>query len=130
MPGVLEHAEPVAVASASEVEPVAGASEAAVVMAEIGDGLGAIVVYVPAEMNEQELEIRSATGAWDGTHVAVRERRLASGSVHAAFFGGREEGTWVIRPREGGLETIADVSAGTVTEVHLLDAGPTPDHKT
>ena len=67
------------------------------VVVDIGGQNGAAIVYTAPELDARELEIRLAGSPWDGTHVAVRERRVAGGSRWAAFFGPLCRGTYEVR---------------------------------
>ena len=91
-------------------------------MLDIGGDVGAAVVHAPPALGGSEIEIRRQGAQWDGTHVAVRERRVLSGVLYAALFPGLGRGSYEVRVRddaEGPVATV-DVEGGRVTEAHLV----------
>ncbi|MDQ6782931.1 MAG: phospholipase [Actinomycetota bacterium] len=95
-------------------EPTPGPSAGAVVL-DIGGDVGAAVVVTPPSMDGLELEIRRAGGAWDGTHVAVRQRCQPRGQTkYAAVFPSLTRGTYELRVRftKGSAVFPAIVVAG------------------
>jgi hypothetical protein len=75
-----------------------GPSEGAVVV-DIGDGVGAAVIFTNADLDGAELEIRPVSDEWRGVHTAVRERRSGGAVRYAAVFGALAEGKWELRVR-------------------------------
>jgi hypothetical protein len=69
------------------------------VVLDIGEGVGAAVIYTDSELEGQELEIRPASGEWRGVHTAVRERTFGGAMRCAAVFGSLREGSWELRVR-------------------------------
>ena len=65
-----------------------GPSEEGMRRLDIGGDVGAAIVSTPASLVGSEIEIRRCDTTWDGTHVAVRERQVAGGVMHAALFPG------------------------------------------
>jgi len=104
-----------------------GPSDRGSVVVDIGGDVGAAVVTTPGSLLGSEIEIRCCGAAWDGTHVAVRERHVAGGLVYAALFPGLGEGRYEVRVRGDvdGPATEFDVEGGRVTETCL---GMTPTH--
>jgi len=80
------------------VEQPPGPSEGAVFI-DVGDGVGAAVIYTESDLDGAELEIRPAAEEWRGHHTAVRERRFAGTVQFAAVFGSLAEGDWELRVR-------------------------------
>ncbi len=70
--------------AAAEQPP--GPSEGAVVI-DIGEGVGAAVIFTNSDLDGAELEIRPASDEWRGVHTAVRERRSGGAVRYAAVFG-------------------------------------------
>lgn len=103
-----------------------GPSRGASVLVEVGPGTGALVVYVPAHLDGEEIEIRRHGGAWTGSHTAVRARHLGPRVLHAGVFGSLPVGLYDLRRRPssavpapaGGVTTVA-VGDGTVVETSL-----------
>jgi len=89
------------------------------VVLDIGEAFGAAVVRTSHELDGAEIEIRRVPLEWEGTHVAVRARPLASAPVYAAVFGHLREGTYELRrrdlPSEVGVHRI-EVVGGQVVE--------------
>ena len=98
-----------------------GASEEGSVVVDIGGDVGAAIVSTPASLVGSEIEIRRCDTAWDGTHVAVRERKVSGGVQHAAFFPGLELGTYEVRVRGDAASpvTTLSVEGGRVSAARL-----------
>ena len=97
-------------------------SEKGAVLVDLGGDIGAAIVSTPASLLGSEIEIRRCGMAWDGTHVAVRERRVAGGVVHAALFSGLGRGNYEVRLKgqdSGPAATLA-VDGGRVSQARLL----------
>ena len=97
------------------------ASEQGGVVLDIGGDIGAAIVRAPTSVPGDEIEIRVHGTPWDGSHVAVRERRTPGGVALAALFFGLHRGCYEVRLREdeSGSVTPLEVVGGTVTEVVL-----------
>jgi len=89
--------------------------------ADIGGDIGAAVVHAPASLGGSEIEIRAHGTMWDGTHVAVRERRTPGGVTFAALFYGLSLGSNEVRVRDdkAGPTAHLEVMGGRVIEVYL-----------
>jgi hypothetical protein len=96
-------------------EPTPGSSEAGSVVLDIGPGTGAAIVLTPQTLCGHEIEIRRAGHAWDGTHVAVRQRNGAARTQFAAIFGALAPGRYELRLRE-------DATAPARVNVDVIDA--------
>jgi hypothetical protein len=94
---------------------------------DVGDHIGAAVVTTPADLAGREIEIRRVGDPWQGRHVAIRERRLANGSVWAAVFGSLTEGDWQLRIRDWPSSPAVrfTVKGGRVTTTQLDLSPPT-----
>jgi hypothetical protein len=99
-----------------------GTSEMGSVVLDIGGDRGAAIVHTPPSLDGVEIEIRRRGTAWDGTHVAVRPRRVPDGLMYAALFPALPQGDYEVRVR-GGVphETAATVSiqGGRVSQAHF-----------
>ena len=106
------------------VEEAPGPSEGAVFI-DVGDGVGAAVIYTEPDFQGAELEIRPASEEWRGIHTAVRERRFADVVRFAAVFGSLAEGNWELRVR-GSAEVqpalAVQVRGGSVVEAAWPEA--------
>ena len=99
------------------VETAHGPSHGASVMADIGGHFGAAVLHTPEALGGLEIEIRPIGREWDGTHTAVRERRMPGAAIWAAFFGSLHEGRYELRVRGDGTRSLlVDIHGGEVTE--------------
>jgi hypothetical protein len=98
-----------------------GPSERGSVLVDIGGDVGAAIVSAPASLVGSEIEIRRCGAAWDGTHVAVRERHVAGGLTYAALFSGLGRGHYEVRLRGDvdGPAASVDVEGGRVSETRL-----------
>ena len=101
------------------VEQAPGPSEGAVFI-DVGDGVGAAVIYTEPDLDGAELEIRPASQEWCGVHTAVRERRFADVVQFAAVFGSLAEGDWELRVR--GSTDVEPVLAVRVPGGSVIEA--------
>jgi len=104
-----------------QIETPVTSSLGAVVL-DIGNEVGAAVVYADQSLDGTEIEIRPHGGRWDGTHVAVRSRLSVAGDIHAAVFPGLREGCYEVRRRpevQGGGVGKFRIVGGIVTELHF-----------
>jgi hypothetical protein len=97
-------------------ETVPGPSGVGEVVLEVGGNTGAAVIFTGADLEGEEIEIRSAGTPWAGTHVGVRERRLCNGSQWAALFGSLREGSYEARLKGDGSSPVItiEVNGGRV----------------
>ena len=89
------------------------------VVADVGQDVGALVVYLPASTLGREVEIRPLGKPWDGTHTAIRQRHLYKrNTVAAGFFGSLCAGRYELRLRDGPSSIIqVDVLGAEITEM-------------
>ncbi len=78
-------------------EHVPGPSSAGSVVLNVGAGIGALVLYAPADLDGGEIEIspRGAPGA-PRTHSQVRQRRAGPSVQYAAVYPGLTAGDYTI----------------------------------
>ncbi len=105
-------------------EPVAN------VMVDVGDGRGALVLYLDEVFRDREIEI-SAIGDPRRTHTGVHERQTSGRAVLAAVFGSLPTAEYVVWRDEleaAGTVRVADgeVSHAWIQEGCIIDppAGP------
>jgi hypothetical protein len=98
-----------------------GPSEKGSVVVDIGGEVGAAIVSTAPSLVGSEIEIRRCGSAWDGTHVAVRDRLVSGGVLHAALFPGLQCGTYEIRLRGDAASPVTTftVEGGNVSAVRL-----------
>jgi hypothetical protein len=84
------------------------------VAVDVGAGAAALVLWAPAELDGEEIEIRPVGEPWRGRHVAVRPRVLPGGRRWAAVFAplavGRHE--LRVRPRTDDSSARPDGAIG------------------
>lgn len=100
---------------------LSGPSEEGSVVVDIGGDVGAAIVSTPATLVGSEIEIRRCDAAWDGTHVAVRERQVSGGVLHAALFSGLQFGRYEVRLKGDAASPVATltVEGGRVSAARL-----------
>jgi hypothetical protein len=96
-------------------EHLHGPTAPGTVMLDIGPGVGALILAVPAELNGAEIEI-SQHGSPDAvrTHSQVRERPSATGTVYAAVYPGLPEGQYTIWRDADTVAGTIEVTGGQV----------------
>jgi hypothetical protein len=100
-------------------EQLPGPSDIGSVMVEIGGDRGAAIVWTDEEMAGAEIEVRASGDEWDGTHVAVLERRTGDGVRFAALYSSLPAGPHEFRLRPPVTDEPAltiEVVGGTVAE--------------
>ena len=87
------------------------------VVADIGGDTGALVLYTPLEWCGAEIDIEPLGHPDRRTHVAVRERRVAAGTVYAAFYPALIAGEYTLLMPPPDAPRSVTIEGGTVTEV-------------
>lgn len=104
----------------SDPEPARGSGPAVL---ELGEQIGAAVIYTKGVHDGAELEIKPHAAEWNGQHTAIRRRRgnRDGHEVYAALFFGLQAGSYDVRLRGNtSMSALAiDVVGGEVTEEHL-----------
>ncbi len=83
-------------------EPAAGPSGPGTVVMELGAGIGALILYTPAEMDGEEIEISCdepvALGELGSrrTHSQVRARHMPAETRYAAVYPGLPAGRYTV----------------------------------
>ncbi|MGO8876808.1 MAG: hypothetical protein ACLQNG_13715 [Acidimicrobiales bacterium] len=108
------HAGPAAPAEERPSQPSRG------VAIDVGEGIGALVLYADAEREWMEPEIHPVGHAGERQHVWVLERLVSSGSVYAAVFPSLPEGRYGICSPSGESAQEVEITGGTVTEARWL----------
>jgi hypothetical protein len=80
------------------------------VILDVGADIGALVLYTPADMDGQEIEI--STGDQPRTHNVVRRRDTGD---YAAVYPGLPAGDYTIWRPAGHQATTTTITGGTVT---------------
>lgn len=92
-----------------------------VLLLDVGEDTGALVIYAHPELDGRELEILPVhvSGHDHPVHNVVRRRRVSTGIVHAAVFPDLPAGQYVpynnnnVADRLGVIEVVG----GTITEI-------------
>lgn len=93
------------------------------VILDIGDGVGALVVRVPEALCGRELEISPCGRPRARSHTVARRRHVPSGSLVAAVFPAVTVGDHDLWAPDGSWLGRVRVTAGSVTEMSCT-AGP------
>ncbi len=99
-------------------EPAAGPSGPGTVIMELGAGIGALILYTPAEMDGKEIEISGDDEPGDlgsrRTHSEVRPRHMPGGTRYAAVYPGLPAGRYTIWRDEHSPAAAVTVTGGQV----------------
>jgi hypothetical protein len=87
---------------------------------ELGQEVGAAVIYTTAALDQAEIEIKAHDEEWCGHHTAVR-KRPGPAAVYAALFFGLRQGTYELRAGEGGPGLTVHITGGRVTEATMTE---------
>ena len=109
-------------------ELAAGPSGPGTVVMELGAGVGALILYTPAEMDGEEIEIsRDAEPGAAGTpralgsrrtHSRVRPRHLPGETRYAAVYPGLRAGSYTVWRDERTPAATVAVTGGQVSSCH------------
>lgn len=83
---------------------------------DIGDDVGALVLYTEAALAGAEIEISPAGRPLRRQHVAVHGREIGTGRVHAAVYYGLAAGTYDLWTHDNSVALTVHVSGGAITE--------------
>ena len=92
-----------------------------VVMLDVGERTGALVVRVSARLAGAELELSPAGRPATRTHTLARRRHVPGGTVVAAVFPSVPAGDHDVWGPDGGHLTTARVAPGVITEIMETD---------
>ena len=97
-------------------EAVAGPTGPGTVVLELGPGIGALILYTPADLDGEEIEISR-----DGeprTHSRVRPRHLPGETRYAAVYPSLPPGRYTIWRDEHRPAATVTVAGGQVSNCH------------
>jgi hypothetical protein len=97
-------------------EEIRAPSGPGTVVLELGAGVGALVLYTPAELDGREIEIspeEAVTGR--RTHSMVRPRQMATGTRYAAVYPDLAAGPYTVWADEQSAAGSVVVAGGRVT---------------
>ena len=95
------------------------------VVLEIGEDVGAIVVYTAAELHGTEIEISASGNDRDRTHKDVLNRPINSRPTYAAVFDKIQEGSYTLWIGGAAVARDVVVAGARITELDWRDL-PTP----
>lgn len=84
---------------------------------DIGDGVGALVIYTMPALGGREIEVSRTDGDGARMHTEVHERHLSRQPVFAAVFAALPEGTYRIWTDDPRLPQAVTIRGGEVAEV-------------
>ena len=87
-------------------------------MIDVGVGVGALVVYAPAELQGHEIEISPKGNDSNRAHAEFLRRTTAAGQVYAAVFGSLPEGHYRLWHKIATEPTEVQIFGGEISEVH------------
>lgn len=87
------------------------------VVLDIGDDVGALVLYTPPAYADREIEVSPAEDDSRRTHTGVLLRRLGGRAFHAAVYPALRAGVWRIWTDDGCLPARVIIAGGVVTEM-------------
>jgi len=97
-------------------EPAAGPSGPGTVIMELGAGIGALILYTPAEMDGEEIEISRDDPRGSGrTHSRVRPRHMPGETRYAAVYPGLAAGRYTVWRDEHSPAAAVTVTGGQVS---------------
>ena len=103
-------------------EPAAGPSGPGTVVMELGAGVGALVLYTPADLDGTEIEISRDDDSDAGrTHSRVRQRHMATVTKYAAVYPGLPAGRYTIWRDGDSPAAAATITGGRVTSCRWPD---------
>lgn len=86
------------------------------VVLDIGDGVGALILYTGPDLLGQEIELSRSEDA-HRTHTEVLERRIRDEPVFAAVYASLPEGRYRIWGYDDKPVTEVEIAGGQVAEV-------------
>jgi hypothetical protein len=85
---------------------------------DIGDGVGALIVYTTSELEGQEIEV-SQLGATARIHTVVHPRDLDGRTIYAGVFPSLPEGDYILWSDDPTRNRTVTIASGVVAEVDL-----------
>jgi hypothetical protein len=83
---------------------------------DVGDDVGALVLYTSAEMVGAEIEISPDGNPRHRQHVAVHARHYPGGTAYAAVYYGLAAGNYELWAADGSVALMVSIEGGTITE--------------
>jgi hypothetical protein len=83
---------------------------------DIGDDVGALVLYTTEELVGAEIEISPDVEPDRRRHVAVHPRQYPGGTAYAAVYYGLEAGSYQLWAADGSVALTVSIEGNTITE--------------
>jgi len=96
-------------------EPVPGPSRSGSVVLDLGPGIGALILYTPADLDGEEIEISCDEPGARRTHSQVRPRQMPGETRYAAVYPSLPAGRYTIWRDEHGPAAAVTVTGGQVS---------------
>jgi hypothetical protein len=100
----------------TEIESAGPAPQGPAVL-DIGGGIGALLVIVPAALLHAEIEVSPAGRPDARTHTGVHERPMAGEQLAIALFASLDAGAWTLWGSGPCATRTYDILDGAVTQV-------------
>jgi len=85
---------------------------------DIGDGVGALIVYTTGDLDGREIEV-SQLGATARIHTVVHARDLDGRTIYAGVFPSLPEGDYILWSDDPTRNRTVTIASGVVAEVDL-----------
>ena len=89
------------------------------VVLDVGGEIGALVVYTPADLAGQEIEISPVDGDGTRTHTEVHPRNIPGRTVYAGVFPQLKAGDYRLWPPGAEKGVSVRIQGGRVAELDL-----------
>jgi hypothetical protein len=103
-------------------EHAMGPSFSGSVVLELGQGVGALLLHAPAELDGAEIEISRTDEPGPRTHSQVRPRHTANGTKYAAVYPGLAAGQYVLWRDASSKALDFTIEGGQVTVTRWPDS--------
>jgi hypothetical protein len=87
------------------------------VVLDIGDGVGALILYTAKELSGQEIEVSPMDDDAKRMHTAIHERRVNGRTVFAGVYPELPEGKYRIWSEDPSKPTTFTINSGLITEI-------------
>ena len=104
-------------------EQALGTSGPGSVILELGEGIGALVLVTPPDLNGHEIEISPSAGG-ARTHSLVRKRQTAARTSYAAVYPALPEGDYIIWREDGAPAGQVTIRGGEASRFRWPEVTP------
>jgi len=104
-------------------EQILGTSGPGSVILELGEGIGALILETPPDLDGHEIEISPSAGG-ARTHSLVRERHTATRTSYAAVYPVLPEGDYIVWRADGSPAGQATIHGGQASRFRWPDVTP------